>query len=102
MGFSLPFAIPAMAERTYLPAAKSFEIAGFRGLLLSMAICMVVGLLFRMIGRGQRTSQLYQKEAMAIVGLSWVLATVLGGATVLSQRYLDRGRPSDHVHRSDV
>lgn len=94
MGFSLPFAIPALAERTYLPAAESFEIAGTRGLLLSMAICMVVGLVFRVIGRHQRTSQLYQKEAMAIVGLSWVLATVLGALPFyLSGTSIAEGRP---------
>lgn len=94
MGFSLPFAIPALAERTYLPAAESFEVAGTRGLLLSMAICMVVGLVFRVIGRHQRTSQLYQKEAMAIVGLSWVLATVLGALPFyLSGTSIAEGRP---------
>ncbi len=78
MSFSLPFAFPAMAERTYLPAAESFEVAGARGLLLSMGISMVVGLVLRMIGRSAQGGHLFQKEAMAIVGLSWLLATVLG------------------------
>ncbi len=28
MSFSLPFAIPALAKRTYLPAAEEFEVTG--------------------------------------------------------------------------
>lgn len=78
MGFSLPFAVPALADRTYLEPAEGFESAGARGLLLSMAVCVIVGGIFRIIGRNHRGGQLFQKEAMAIVGLSWVLATVLG------------------------
>ncbi len=39
---------------------------------------MLVGVLFRLIGRKSRGGHLYQKEAMAVVGLSWVLATILG------------------------
>ncbi len=78
MSFSLPFAFPALSARTYLPAADSFEAAGARGLLLSMAISMLVGAALLAMGRRHRGGPLYQKEAMAIVGLSWVLATVLG------------------------
>ena len=78
MSFSLPFAYPALAKRTFLEPAQQFELAGFRGLLLSMAICCVVGILCRFLGRRHRGGQLFQKEAMAIVGLSWVMATILG------------------------
>lgn len=78
MSFSLPFAIPALANRTHLEPAQTFETRGAIALLQSMAICMIVGGLLRWIGRRHRGGPLYQKEAMAIVGLSWVLATVLG------------------------
>ncbi len=78
MSFSLPFAFSALSKRTYLPATEHFEIAGVRGLVTSMAISMVVGGILLMFGRRHRGGPLYQKEAMAIVGLSWVLATVLG------------------------
>jgi trk system potassium uptake protein TrkH len=78
MSFSLPFAIPALANRTYLDAATTLEIQGATALLQSMAICLLVGAILRVIGRRHRGGQLFQKEAMAIVGLSWVLATVLG------------------------
>lgn len=78
MSFSLPFAIPALANRTDLEPADSFEMHGAKALLMSMVICVVLGGCLRVFGRRHRGGPLYQKEAMAIVGLSWVLATVLG------------------------
>ncbi len=78
MSFCLPFAFPALAKRTYLPAAESFEQAGAIGLLCSMAISVFVGAVLMFVGRHSKGGRLYQKEAMAIVGLSWVLATVFG------------------------
>ncbi|MEM9645541.1 MAG: potassium transporter TrkG, partial [Planctomycetota bacterium] len=78
MTFSLPFAWPALAERTHLPPADQIEWRGVNALLGSMAVCFIVGGLLRIFGRQHRGGPLYQKEAMAIVGLSWVLATVLG------------------------
>jgi trk system potassium uptake protein TrkH len=78
MSFSLPFAIPALANRTDLEPAASFEVHGAKALLMSMVICVVVGGGMRVLGRRHCGGPLYQKEAMAIVGLSWVLATVLG------------------------
>lgn len=77
MAFGIPFAFPALAHRTDLPGAPEFETAGATALLTSMAICLFLGVVLRRLGRG-RSGQLYQKEAMAIVGLSWLLATVLG------------------------
>ncbi len=54
-----------------------FEKEGFQGLLFSSLIsCLVGGLMFY-AGRNA-SMRLYRKEAMAVVGLSWVLATVLG------------------------
>ncbi len=70
MAFSLPWAFPFFSGGT-------FERRGFFGLLASMVVCCVVGVSLRFLGRGSRT-RLFRKEAMAIVGLSWILATVLG------------------------
>ncbi len=78
MSFSLPFAFSVMSDRTHLPRSAEFEMTGVRGLMLSMAISLIVGTMLLMLGRRHRGGPLYQKEAMAIVGLSWVLATVLG------------------------
>ncbi|MDA9856623.1 TrkH family potassium uptake protein [Rubripirellula sp.] len=78
MSFSLPFAIPALADRTDLERPSAFESGGATALAASMAISVVVGIFLTVIGRRGKAGALYQKEAMAIVGLSWVLATVLG------------------------
>ena len=78
MSFALPFAIPFFANRTHLPAAEVFESGGAFGLLVGMVISVCVGLLLLYLGRGSRGATLFQKEAMAIVGLSWLLATILG------------------------
>ncbi|TWU05697.1 TrkH family potassium uptake protein [Stieleria varia] len=78
MSFSLPFAFPALAKRTHLPPAEAIESVGIRGLVYSMLISVLVGALLFLFGRRARTHVIYQKEAMAIVGLSWVLATILG------------------------
>ena len=72
MVFSLPIAWPAIGGQS------EFESNGFWALISSIAVCGVVGFLLRHFGRGA-SEALYRKEAMAVVGLSWVLATILGG-----------------------
>ena len=72
MIFSLPWALPACGGHW------PHEREGFFGLLGAMAVCFAVGGLLRYFGRRGR-GQLFRKEAMAVVGLSWILATVLGG-----------------------
>ena len=71
MAFSLPWALPAFGGDW-----KS-EQHGFWGLLAAMVVCFAAGGVLRLIGKNGR-GQLFQKEAMAVVGLSWVLATILG------------------------
>ncbi|NQU25353.1 MAG: TrkH family potassium uptake protein [Candidatus Nealsonbacteria bacterium] len=71
MAFSLPWAYWAPN------AVWKYERQGFLALLGSMAICFTVGGALRYLGRNG-TGQLFRKEAMAVVGLSWVLATILG------------------------
>lgn len=79
MVFSLPWAHPALANRTHgtLPHSEQVEWEGVLGLLGSMAICGLVGGILSWAGR-QTRGPLYRKEAMAVVGLSWVLATIFG------------------------
>ncbi|MEX0867981.1 MAG: TrkH family potassium uptake protein [Pirellulales bacterium] len=76
MLFSLPWAFPALGRRTGHPGPYFFEWRGFTALAISFVICLACGLLLRLYGRSG--GHLYRKEAMAIVGLSWVMATVLG------------------------
>jgi len=71
MAFSLPIAFPDVGGQA------EFESRGFYALIASIAICAAIGLALRVVGRSAPES-LYRKEAMAIVGLSWVLATILG------------------------
>jgi len=78
MAFSLPCAFPILSQQTYeSPTPRTFEISGFLALLVSIVLCFLVSALFWWIGRAEK-GHLYRKEAMAVVGLSWVLATVLG------------------------
>ena len=76
MAFSLPWAWPQTGQ------AETFEAPGFIALLGSMVICLVVGWGMRYLGR-KSDGALYRKEAMAVVGLSWVLATLLGALPFL-------------------
>ena len=53
------------------------ETNGIWGLIYSAVICWILGGSLFWLGRNA-DSKIYRKEAMAVVGLSWVLATVLG------------------------
>ena len=98
MSFSLPFAMPELAVRTDLQPADGFETRGAVALLKSMSVCMVVGVVFWLVGRRHRVGTLYQKEAMAVVGLSWILATVLGALPFyLSETRTEGDRPITFV-----
>lgn len=77
MVFSLPWAHPALGHRNSDGIVEFLEVHGFISLVMSMLISFLVGWLLIRYGRGTDI-RLYRKEAMAIVGLSWVLATVLG------------------------
>ena len=84
MIFSLPWAWPALGHRTdekYLDLYE-FETSGFVALSISMAIAFAVGGAFWAYGKNARGT-FYRKEAMAVVGLSWVLATLLGAVPFL-------------------
>lgn len=67
-----------------LPWASGFfsgnwsdERRGVFGLLCSVVACFLVGTVLHICGRGSKTP-LFRKEALAVVGLSWIIATVLG------------------------
>jgi trk system potassium uptake protein TrkH len=79
MVFSLPWAFPVIG------GSAEFEFDGFFGLLGAVAIALIVGGFFWYLGR-TATGSLYRKEAMAVVGLSWILATALGAMPYLISR----------------
>jgi len=80
MIFSLPWAWPVLSRD---PSSDKFELYGFLGLLFSLILCFIAGAWLRYIGRNEKGGVLYRKEAMAVVGLSWILATVLGALPFL-------------------
>ncbi len=83
MAFSLPW--------TRYDGPRSPD--GFFGLLASIAISLAVGSALLFLGRGAK-GLLYRREAMAVVGLSWILATVLGAFPyLLSRSYRDPQQP---------
>ncbi len=76
---SLPWAFPWLGYRKHLEYSQplTFETRGFLALLISIVGCALFGGLLLWFGR-RAELKLYRKEAMAVVGLSWVVATVLG------------------------
>lgn len=78
MLFSLVWADPAIGAHTN-PVVEFDrpETDGIWGLIYSAIISWVIGCSLYWYGRSS-DSKIYRKEAMAVVGLSWVLATFLG------------------------
>ena len=76
MIFSLPWAHPDLGRRV-VEESLEFETRGFVALLVSIAIAAAAGGLMMWYGHTS-TGRLYRKEAMAVVGLSWVVATLIG------------------------
>ena len=78
MLFSLIWAWPLAGWHTHTTvAAEHWEIGGIIGLIASAVISWTIGGLLTLYGRSAE-GKLFRKEAMAVVGLSWVLATFLG------------------------
>ncbi len=76
MALSLPWAFPALG------VATQFETKGFQGILAAMAISLTVGGTLSWLGRKSEGTILH-KEALAIVGLGWLLAGILGALPFL-------------------
>jgi len=72
MALSLPWALPVCGQ------AEQFELRSVVGLLGAMLVCGLVGGLLMYRGRTSNGQRLPRREAIAVVGLSWLMATVLG------------------------
>jgi len=72
MVLSLPWTMPFFGE------VSSFDARSFFALLGTMAVCGALGGGLMFLGRGTGGQRLFRKEAIAVVGLSWLLATILG------------------------
>ena len=115
MLLSLIWASPSIGFHTN-PAVEhtAWETAGIRGLVLSSLISWAVGGLLIWLGRGSQ-GKLFRKEAMAVVGLSWILATILGALPYVlsgtargpSMRHFNRGQQVEPLlllsnHRANI
>lgn len=76
MLFSLPWAFPAFGQ------TEEFEAGGFYGLSGAFVVSLVVGGGLFAVGRKER-GVILRKEALAIVGLGWMLAGLLGSLPFL-------------------
>ncbi|HBT75396.1 MAG TPA: potassium transporter [Planctomycetaceae bacterium] len=91
MAASLPWGL--MVPENDMP----HEYRGMIGLSLSILSCFLTGAILVRIGRNAG-SQFFRKEAMAVVSLSWVLATFLGGLPYLfSLVHRDTGVPMNYA-----
>jgi len=76
MSLSLPWAFPVFGQ------VSSVEWRGLFGLVTTMVIAAACGGLLICLGR-RHQGRLYRKEALAIVGLSWLLSSALGALPFL-------------------
>lgn len=76
MAFSLPWAFPACGQ------ALTFEFRGFWGLIASIVLSVLIGGGLFFLGRNDKSAVL-RKEALAVVGLGWLLAGCLGALPYL-------------------
>ena len=76
MVFSLPWAFPICGQ------TPAFETSGFRGTFVAILCSLFIGGGLYWIGR-KETGSILRKEALATVGLGWILAGVLGSLPFL-------------------
>ena len=72
MLMSLPWAFPLLGQ------VEHIEWRSVGGLVGAMAFCAVIGGMLMWVGRSAAGAELLRREAIAVVGLSWILAMVLG------------------------
>ncbi len=88
MSFSLPWAFPFSGVTNQIEWAAFFALCG------TMALAFALGGLLLFLSR-QARSHLYRREAFAVVGLSWILATVLGALPFLLSGACSGPSPDD-------
>ena len=76
MVLSLPWSWPAFGQ------TSTFEAQSLRGMAFSILACVVLGSALVVVGRRPHGSVL-RKEALAVVGLGWLLCGVLGSLPYL-------------------
>jgi len=91
MAMSLPWAFPLFGQ------TQQFEADSFHALLGTMALCAVLGGGLMWLGRRSAEDRLFRREGIAVVALSWLMASVLGAVPYwfsgTAIGYDDQGRP---------
>lgn len=77
MVVTLPWSFPVCGQTVV------FEQSSFLGVAASIFICAVVSFILLMVGRRSGDEPLLRKEALAVVGLGWILSGLLGGLPYL-------------------
>ena len=77
MVVTLPWSFPICGQ------TPTFERAAFIGMLQSIAVAAGAGICLLMAGRKSKDDSLLRKEALAVVGLGWLLSGALGGLPYL-------------------
>ena len=77
MVVTLPWSFPACGQISF------FERSAFIGMLQSIAAAVIVGATLRYTGRSAKEDSLLRKEALAVVGLGWILCGTLGALPFL-------------------
>lgn len=96
MAFSLLWTHPSLGGST------TFEWTAFESLLGAIAIALATGGLLLYLGR-HATGNVFRREALAVAGLSWCLATVLGAVPyLLSDTCTGPGPAGDSQLRAGV
>ncbi|MEQ9406781.1 MAG: TrkH family potassium uptake protein [Fuerstiella sp.] len=77
MVVTLPWSFPVFGQ------TATFERASFIGMLEAIAASTVSGAVLMALGRKSVGDPLLRKEALAVVGMGWILSGVLGGLPYL-------------------
>ena len=87
MLLSLPWSHPAFGQ------TRTLESSALTGMMLAILACAVVGGLLCFAGR-KPTGTVLRKEALAVVGLGWIICGLLGGLPyLLTPTYRVAGTP---------
>jgi trk system potassium uptake protein TrkH len=74
---SLPWSLPVFGQ------VSQFDGRGFFGVLAAILVSLIVSGLLLLYGRRAKRDRLLRREAMAAVGLAWLVATILGALPYL-------------------
>ncbi len=74
---TLPWSFPSCGQ------TPTVEMAALRGMLKSIGVAAATGIGLLIAGRTSAADSLLRKEALAVVGLGWILSGVLGGLPYL-------------------